>query len=174
VLCIVAIRSDSYERLQTEPMLERVTPFLFDLPPIARGEFKAVIEGPASRHTEAGNRLTVAPALTERLLRDAEGADALPLLAFTLERLFVECGGDGDLRLEEYETLAARGSIEAAVDAAFADPGRARRCRRARQRAPLRQGFIPGWSHRSGDRGGQRRVARWDELPADARRCSNA
>ncbi len=42
------------------------------------------------------------------------GKDALPLLAFTLERLYLERGGDGDLRPAEYEQLGRiRGSIEA-------------------------------------------------------------
>lgn len=100
-LGVVAIRSESYVRLQTEPRLEGVRSLLFPLNPIARGEFKAVVEGPAARATEAGKPLAVEPALTRALLKDAEGADALPLLAFTLERLLVEHGADGDLRLDE-------------------------------------------------------------------------
>ncbi len=31
--------------------------------------------------------------------------DALPLLAFTLERLYTDYGADGDLQLGEYEKL---------------------------------------------------------------------
>ena len=46
--------------------------------------------------------------------------DALPLLAFTLERLYVECGGSGRLMLADYEALGRiKGSIEAAVERAF-------------------------------------------------------
>jgi hypothetical protein len=122
-IMLIAIRSDSYEWLQTEPKLERVKRGIFDLQPLARDEYKMVIEGPARRATEAGQALKVEPALTEQLLKDMEGADALPLLAFTLERLFVEYGGNGDLRLAEYELLGGlRGSIETAVEEAFAAP----------------------------------------------------
>ena len=161
------------ERLQTDSRVERVTPLLFDLPPIARGEFKAVIAQPAVKHTAAGHRLDVEQTLVERLLHDAEGADALPLLAFTLERLFVECGGDGDLRLAEYEALGGvRGSIEKAVDAAFADPGRAPTvpADKAERVELLRRGFIP-WLVRvdpdTEER--KRRMARWGEIPAETR-----
>jgi conflict system STAND superfamily ATPase/mechanosensitive ion channel-like protein len=84
-------------------------------------EFKGVIEGPAARATAGGHPLKVEPGLSERLIRDAEGADALPLLAFTLERLYMEYGSAGRLRSEDYEALGGvRGSIEAAVDALFA------------------------------------------------------
>ena len=46
--------------------------------------------------------------------------DALPLLAFTLERLYRYYGADGDLQLAEYEKLGRiRGAIEAAVEQAL-------------------------------------------------------
>jgi hypothetical protein len=83
----------------------------FSLPPIPPAEFKAVIEGPATRASEAGRKLTVDPALTEALMHDAEGADALPLLAFTLERLYVEYRGSGRLRRQDYEALGGVRSI---------------------------------------------------------------
>lgn len=172
-LAIVAIRSDSYEHLQTEPRLAQVAPYLFSLPPIARVEFKTVVEGPARRHTEAGKTLTVDPALTERLVNETEGADALPLLAFTLERLFVEHGGDGKLVLEDYEALGGvRGSIEVAVNAAFAEPGRAPVVpadKAARERL-LRAGFVPWLARVDPDtEERKRRVARWEEIPPEAR-----
>ncbi len=170
-LVVVTIRSDAYERLQTEPSLEGNTPRLFDLPPVSPKQFKAVIEGPAARATAAGHKLVVDPALTEQLLRDAEGADALPLLAFTLERLYFEHGADGDLRLDEYEALGGvRGSIEAAVEVAFAEPGRQPvvPANKAERTALLHKAFVP-WlaivDPQTNER--RRRVARWDELPAD-------
>ena len=42
-----------------------------------------VITGPARRATAAGQRLRIESALVERLLGEAEGADALPLVATT-------------------------------------------------------------------------------------------
>ena len=172
-LVVVAIRSDSYERLQTEPKLAGVKPALFSLPPIERAEFKSAVEGPANRATAAGRKLEIDPCLTERLLQDAQGADARPLLAFTLERLFIEHGGDGDLTLSEYEDLGGvRGSIEAAITAAFADPGRAPAIPTdpgERERC-LRLGFIPWLASvdpETEER--KRRVARWEEIPVEAR-----
>lgn len=124
VMLLAAIRSDSYDRLQTAPALSGSKQTPFSLPPLASAEYKMVIEGPAARSTTAGRKLTIEPALTEQLLRDAEGADALPLLAFILERLLIEYGADGDLLLKEYEALGGlEGSIEAAVKEAWKEPG---------------------------------------------------
>ena len=61
-----------------------------------------VIEGPARRIG-----LEVEPALTAVLLRDSQGADALPLLAFTLERLFDERLQDKRLALATTAAWAA-------------------------------------------------------------------
>lgn len=125
VLVMAAIRSDSYDHLQRAPALAGIRQTPFSLPPLAPAEYKMVIEGPAARATAAGRKLSITPDLTEQLLRDAEGADALPLLAFILERLITEHGADGDLRLDEYQALGGlKGSIEAAVSEALKDPRR--------------------------------------------------
>src|SRR5262249_61035604 len=75
------------------------------------------------RLEDGQRKLKVEPALTQALLTDIEtggGKDALPLLAFTLERLYREYGADGDLRLEEYRALGGIGSsIQAAVETAL-------------------------------------------------------
>jgi hypothetical protein len=171
-ILVVGIRSDSFERFQLEPSVQRVQSRLFNLPPISPSDFKSVIEGPAARSTAAGTKLVLDPALTERLLQDTQGQDALPLLAFTLERLYLEHGVDGDLLLSEYETMGGvRGSLEAAVAAAFADPGRepAVPADKLERENRLRRAFIP-WlamiDPQTGER--RRRAARWGELPADA------
>ncbi len=172
-LAVIAIRSDSYERLQTERSLEGLRPHLFNLPPIPRAEFKAVMEGPAARAAAAGTRLAIQPALTQKLIEDAEGADALPLLAFTLERLFLEHRGDGQLSLGNYEALGGvRGSIEAAVAAAFEKPENHPivPADKAEREKLLRKAFVP-WlalvDPQTEER--KRRVARWDELPEETR-----
>ena len=89
---------------------------------MSRGAYQTIIEGPALRLEDAKRKLKIEPTLTQALLTDIEtggGKDALPLLAFTLERLYREYGADGDLRLEEYEPSAASGSIRAAVETAL-------------------------------------------------------
>ena len=48
----------------------------------------------------------------ERLLTEtAEGGDALPLLALTLERLYRDFGADGDLTVAEYEALGGMAQV---------------------------------------------------------------
>ncbi len=173
VLVVIGIRSDSYELLQTHPLLAPVKSFVFSLPPIARAEFKSVIEGPAMRRTQSGKRLTVDPRLTAQLLQDTDGPDALPLLAFTLERLLLEYGGDDDLSHADYVALGGvSGSIEAGIDAALADPARSPviPAEREEQERLLRTGFVP-WLARIDPETEERkrRVARWDEVPDDAK-----
>jgi hypothetical protein len=84
-----------------------------------RGAYQTVIEGPALRLKETRRALTIEPRLTQRLLQDIEqggGSDALPLLAFTLEQLYLDYGATGALRLANYEAFGGiRGVIEAAV-----------------------------------------------------------
>jgi WD40 repeat protein len=81
------------------------------LEPFPRERLGDVIEKPAARvHVE------IAPDLLERLKSDAPTADALPLLAFTLEKLFRECAGDQVIELREYEQLGGMtGAITQAV-----------------------------------------------------------
>jgi hypothetical protein len=127
---LFTIRSDSYEPLQLAKDLEGVHQETLSLLPMPKGSYADVIKGPARRLDRTARPLKIEDALVDMLLVDAEtggGKDALPLLAFTLERLYVEHGGDGDLRLAEYQALSGiRGSIEAAVEralrAADADP----------------------------------------------------
>ena len=57
-------------------------------------------------------RLLIEPALVDRLLAEtAEGADALPLLALSLERLYRDYGDDGDLTVAEYELMGAMARV---------------------------------------------------------------
>ena len=178
VIVLVTIRSDRYELLQAQAGFAEVKRTLFDLPPIAPAEFKAVIEGPAARVVEAGGRLAIDPALTERLIADAAGADALPLLSFTLERLFTDYGTDGRLTLAEYSKLGGvQGSIEAAIEQAFAEPGRSPAIPAAKedQLASLRAAFIPWLARIEPDTGApMRRVARRDEIPSGSARDGRA
>jgi hypothetical protein len=120
LLVLVTIRSDAYDQLQTAPALEGVVQQTLSLTPMPRGAYQAVIEGPAARLRETDRPLVIEPALTQALLADIDnvgGRDALPLLAFTLERLHLEYGGSGRLTLRNYDSLGRiKGSIEAAVE----------------------------------------------------------
>ncbi len=173
LIVLATMRSDRYELLQARQVLADVKRQLFDLPPISPTEFKSVIEGPAQRVVEAGGRLGIDPALTEQLIADAQGADALPLLSFTLERLYTDYGSDGRLTLDEYRRLGGvQGSIEAAVVQALSEPGRTPAIPSAKEEqfVRLRAAFIP-WLARIDPETGtpMRRVARIDEIPQESR-----
>jgi WD40 repeat protein len=173
VLLVATIRSDRYEEMQATPALADVRWQLFDLRPMPPGEFKSVIEGPAQRASQAGASLTIAPALTARLMEEAQGADALPLLGFTLERLYRDYGSSGALTAAQYESVGGvRGVLEAAVQEALANPGAAPAipADRAAQMALLRAAFIPNLARIDAEsRSPRRRVAALAELAAEAR-----
>ncbi len=176
LIALLTIRSDSYERLQTARELEGLRQHFLSLPPMPQGAYVDVIRGPARRLEGSDRPLKIEEGLVDALLSDIEAGgakDALPLLAFTLERLYREHGGDGDLKLAEYEQLGrVKGSIEAAVERAFkaADmDSRIPRDREARLTL-LRRGLIPWLAGVDPETGSaRRRVARLSEIPAEAR-----
>jgi hypothetical protein len=107
LLVAATIRADRYEALQNHPALEGIDTVLFnDLKPIPAHRFPAAIKGPAARASEAGRRLTIADDLVDRLIADAgDGADTLPLLALTMNRLYTDYGSTGQITLSDYETI---------------------------------------------------------------------
>jgi hypothetical protein len=168
LIVAITIRTDRYEVLQTAPQLSSMKSVIFDdLKPLPLAEFRQVIEGPARRATEGGRPLRIDPALVERLLNDcAGGADTLPLLSLTLARLYMDYGGDGDLTLHEYESMGAMGNVaQTEVDNLLSsDP-----VTRGEQLGLLREAFIPALATINPDNDQpMRRVARWDELPAES------
>lgn len=180
VIVVATIRSDAYEALQTAPALEGIRQSTLSLPPMPKGAYQTVIEGPAARLRDTERALVVEPALTAALLSDVEaggGKDSLPLLAFTLERLYIEHGGDGDLNLSEYHQLGGiRGSIEAAVERALqrADGDPAVPRDRAARLALLRRALIPWLAGVDPETNApRRRVARLSEIPEEARPLVN-
>jgi hypothetical protein len=120
--------------------------------------------------------LAIEDGLVDALLADIEAGgakDALPLLAFTLERLYSEYHSGGSLKLAHYEALGrVKGSIEAAVERALksADGDSAIPLDRAARLNLLRCGLIPWLAGIDPDTGApRRRVARLSEIPAEAR-----
>ena len=175
LVVILTIRSDSYEKLQTAAPLEGIAQQTLSLPPIQRGSYQAVIEGPAARLRDTDRPLVIEPALTRALLADIEeggGRDSLPLLAFTLERLYLEYGARGRLTLPDYDKLGRiRGSIEAAVERALkAADAKIEIPRGASERlALLKRGLIPWLAGVDPETGSpRRRVALRTEIPGDA------
>ncbi len=175
VIVLFTIRSDAYDRLETTKTLAGLRQQALPLLPIPRGAYQTVIEGPAARLQGTRRKLSIEPRLVQRLLEDIEqggGSDALPLLAFTMEQLYLEYGGGGTLKLADYDTFGGiKGAIEAAVDRALAaadgDP-RIPRAREARL-ALLRHSLIPWLAGIDPESGSpRRRIARLADIPAEA------
>jgi formylglycine-generating enzyme required for sulfatase activity len=176
VVALFTIRSDNYERLQLAKELKGVRQQTLSLPPMPRGSYAEVIKGPAQRLEGTPRALSIDDALVDPLLTDidAGGAkDALPLLAFTLERLYGDYGATGHLKLEHYEKLGRiEGSIEAAIERAFKAADANPKVPKDKQTrlALLRRGMIPWLAGINPDTGAPRRcVARLSEIPAEAR-----
>ncbi len=175
VIVIFVIRSDSYDSLQNAKPLEDLPQKPLSLPPMPRNTYREVIEGPAKRVVEAGGRLAIEPQLIDRLLEDIEkggGKDALPLLAFTLEQLYLEYGRAGVLQLKDYETFGGlKGAINAAVERAFRHADKDPRIPqdRAAREALLRRGLIPWLAGVDPDTKSPRRnIARRSDVPTEA------
>jgi WD40 repeat protein len=173
---IFTIRSDAYEPLQTAPQLEGLKPKLFPLPPLPQGALSTVIEGPVERLNRAGRKLVIEPALTQKLLADLAaggGKDTLPLLSFTLERLYTDYGADGDLKLSEYEEFGGlSGAIDTAVKGAFAKAAEDPRVPKdpEAQRSLLRRALIPWLAGIDPETQSPRRmVARRSDIPEECR-----
>ncbi len=179
VIAVFTIRTDNYERLQTAPELEGVYQTTLSLPTMPKGAYAEVVKGPARRLDGTARAIRIDDALVEALLSDIEtgGAkDALPLLAFTLERLYGEYGSSATashLTLDHYVRLGRiKGSIEAAVERAFkAADADSRIPREGQARLTLlRRGLIPWLAGIDPDtKAPRRRVARLSEIPAEAR-----
>jgi formylglycine-generating enzyme required for sulfatase activity len=176
VIVVLAIRSDSYGHLQEAKHLDAIAKIPFDLGPMPKGSYTEVIKGPATRVERTARPLKIEDVLVDELLGDIESGgakDALPLLAFTLERLYLEHGTEGKLTLAKYRSLGGiKGSIEAAVERALKaadadptipkDPGA--------RLALLRRGLIPWLAGIDPETGApRRRVARQSEIPAECR-----
>ncbi|BBZ46475.1 nSTAND1 domain-containing NTPase [Mycobacterium parmense] len=175
LIVVIAIRSDSYSQLQEAKALEDVRKVPFDLGPMPRGSYAEVIKGPATRLAETTRPLRIDDPLVTTLLGDIEAGvakDALPLLSFTLERLYLENEGTRSLTVADYRSLGGiQGSIEEAVEQALAaETSAPTPDDLAARLALLRRGLIPWLADIDPDTGApRRRVARLSEIPADCR-----
>lgn len=108
IIALFTIRSDNYERLQLAEELQGVRQEMLSLPPMPKGSYAEVVKGPPRRLEGTARVLNIEDSLVDLLLADIEAGgakDALPLLAFTLERLFLEYGKRGRLMLADYVAL---------------------------------------------------------------------
>ena len=108
-------------RTEFMPALERALPSAvrfhdMSLRPIS--SLTEIIEKPAARLG-----IELEPGLAGRMVADTSGADALPLLAYTLRELNEKYGDDKLLTVAEYEKLGGvKGAIEQKLRDALSDP----------------------------------------------------
>lgn len=176
VIAVFTIRSDNYERLQSSPELDGIHQETLSLPPMPKGSYAEVVKGPIRRLEGSKRAIKIDDALVDALLADIEAGgakDSLPLLAFTMERLYQEYGATGQLTLDHFNKLGrVKGSIEAAVERAFAAAATDDRIPRdlSARLILLRRGLIPWLAGIDPDTNApRRRVARLSEIPTEAR-----
>ena len=165
LMAVATLRSDFLGEFQSHPVLQdgeyphhfryRAVP----VDPMPLRNFPAIIQGPARL---AGVRLD--DGLVETIVQDTGTRDALPLLAFTLRRLYERYGGDGHLTVDEYESLGRlEGAIreEAQRVIAEADPN-------PEELEALHAAFVPTMVRINVEGGYARRRALFDDLPRRA------
>jgi WD40 repeat protein/energy-coupling factor transporter ATP-binding protein EcfA2 len=113
---VISLRSEFLDDLRDLPGFAGVPMDVFVLPPFSPTALPLVIEGPAR---VAGLRLE--PELVSRLVDHTGSGDALPLLAFTLQKLSDGLGRGDTLTLSRYSTLGGvQGALTGHADAALA------------------------------------------------------
>ena len=169
-LAIFAMRSDSFPLVQAHPSLAALPKDTFTLDMMLEGSYRAVIEEPA--RLIQPTPLRIDPQLTDALLVEISGQDALPLLAFTLAHLYENYAADNELTLSGYDKLGrVRGVIDTAVKQAFADGvAKAELPKDAKaQLALARAAFIPHLAQVNATGQFVRRVATLDQIPVEPR-----
>jgi WD40 repeat protein len=169
-LLLVTIRSDAYGLMQNAGRLTGIDQAPLSLGPVPQGEIARIIREPSEvLRRKAGPLAPIFDAaLVERLQSEIAGEmDALPLLAFVLQRLMREHTAASTIGIEELDqTGGVAAAIEQEAEAALADAGFGPD--RAERREVLRRLFIPRLARIARDsKAPQRRVARQSDLPVD-------
>ena len=152
-------------RIDFMPLLQNRCPELLPkaqsmpLRPIMVADFGELIEGPAAR-----SGLDLEPGLKERLVGESEGPDSLPLLAFTLEKLWRQRQGKL-LTLAAYvELKGVEGSVSSQAELCWnPDTGS------EAEAAALRQAFLGHLVTLNEEGKAAKRPARWLDLPEASR-----
>ena len=122
---LLTVRADSATRFfQAITERELEVPRPLTLLPLPRTSYRDVIVKPIEVAARHGKRISIQAALTDQLVAEATGADALPLLAFTLFQLYRGFSAGGLLTVDHYKALGGvGGSIKKAIEEALARPG---------------------------------------------------
>jgi hypothetical protein len=120
VWVVTTLRAALYERFLAEDALKSLkdSGAHYDLAPPGPAELADIVRKPADAAALVFERNAAGVSLDEQLLADAAGADTLPLLQFTLQRLFEErqvVDGKTTLTFAAYQAL---GGLDGAIDQA--------------------------------------------------------
>lgn len=161
------IRTDSFPELQAHPRFQRLEARGYDLRTLPVFRFDDVAEDPAARY-----RVVVDPALTDGLMEDAPGKDALPLLAFALQRQWDQFHVSGKLTHADYASMGGlSGLIEDAAERALCgiepeqrDTALPAGGAKAHQIELARGVFVPALADVNDEGAAIRRVASWSDF----------
>jgi len=129
---IWTLRSDFMAAFQRHPVLRKLKSADLSLGLMDAADIAQVIEQPAAL---AG--VDLEPGLTQKIMADVQGDDALPLLAFSLRELYEKYHQDG-LEIREYDELGGlTGSIARSAEQVYIDAGLD-----SQQQADLRRVFL--------------------------------
>ncbi|PHR87064.1 MAG: hypothetical protein COA78_37450 [Blastopirellula sp.] len=144
-LILATIRSDSYSQMQNAKAFAGIEQVPISLGPVPQGEVASIIREPAEilRRKVGSDAPVFDAAAVERLQVEIEGEpDALPLLAFVLQRLMREHSGESTIGIEQIKQSGGlTEAIEMEAGAAFSDAGYANSSDDRRE--ALRKLFVP-------------------------------
>ncbi len=160
------IRTDSFPELQAHPRFQNLEARGYDLRAIPIFYFDNVIEEPAKRYGVIVDNL-----LVDALMEDAPKEDALPLLAFALQRLWRQYAASESLAKAHYDKVGGlKGLIEDAAE-------RAMRGIEPEQDVPLPSGpppkhqtdlaastFVPALAEINDEGATIRHIAKWSDF----------
>jgi formylglycine-generating enzyme required for sulfatase activity len=163
------IRTDSFHELQNHQRFQNLEARGYDLRVIPGHRFESLVEEPAKRYG-----VDVEKALVDAVIADAPTEDALPLLAFALQRLWRQYAASGSLTKDNYHRLGGlKGLIEDAAERALRDispeedvplpPGPPRKPRVELAAAT----FVPALAQINNQGATIRRVASWNSFTAE-------
>ena len=166
LMAVATLRSDFLGEFQTHPILHEPAydhDFAYQaipVDPMPERNFAEIIQGPARL---AGLRLE--EGLVEAMVSDTGTRDALPLLAFTLRRLYELYGADGLLKIRDYDGIGRlEGAIRTEAERVLKDAAPS-----PEELQALRAAFVPAMVRINADGGYARRRAYTEEMPARAR-----
>ncbi|HEV2955287.1 MAG TPA: tetratricopeptide repeat protein [Xanthobacteraceae bacterium] len=119
VWIVATLRADLFDRYLGQPDLKQLKEdgASYDLAPLDAAELAEIVRAPAAAADLAYETdAATGERLDERLLKDADRPDLLPLLQFTLNQLFEARATDGGRTLLTFAAYRALGGLEGAVD----------------------------------------------------------